>query len=512
MPATSLFDHIAAAHGGTPDRVLVEDGSGAGWTYAMADAQSARLARRLGELGCRPGDRVLLQAASCAAWLWVYLACLRSGYVIVPVSADYTGAELRYFLLDAEPAVALADAPRLEQLRSAAAGLPVQVASLAALDAAARDDAPPGASSGVRPDDLAALLYSSGTTGRPKGARLSNANLVANSLTLAATWGFSPADRLLHALPLHHAHGLFVAVGTALVAGARILLRPKFDAADIVAQLPRCTVFMGVPTHYTRLLAEPGLTPQACEGVRLFVSGSAPLGAALHAQFAAATGHRILERYGMTETLMLTSNPLHGERRPGTVGRPLPGVDVRIGDGSGVSLATGTTGEVEVRGPSVTDGYWRQPAQSAVALTPDGWFRTGDLGQFSADGYLTIVGRSKDLVITGGLNVYPREVELVLDALPGIAESAVVGVPHPDFGEAVVAVVVPATEPAPSADALLAAARRQLAGYKTPKRVFFAPALPRNALGKVRKAELRERYRDAFAGGEPSTATASRPA
>jgi malonyl-CoA/methylmalonyl-CoA synthetase len=478
----------------------------------MAEAHSARLAGRLGELGCRPGDRILLQAASCPAWLWVYLACLRAGYVIVPLSADYTGAELRYFLVDAGPTVALADAPRLEQLRSAATGLPVQVASLEALEAQARDDSPADAPPVAVAGDLAALLYSSGTTGRPKGARLSNANLVANALTLAAAWGFSPADRLLHALPLHHAHGLFVAVGTALVAGARILLRPKFDAADIVAQLPRCTVFMGVPTHYTRLLAEPGLTARACEGVRLFVSGSAPLGATLHAQFAAATGHRILERYGMTETLMLTSNPLHGERRPGTVGRPLPGVDVRIGDGSGAALATGTTGEVEVRGPSVTDGYWQQPGQSAASLTPDGWFRTGDLGQFSADGYLTIVGRSKDLVITGGLNVYPREVELVLDALPGIAESAVVGVPHPDFGEAVVAVVVPATEPAPSADMLLAAARRQLAGYKTPKRVFFAPALPRNALGKVRKAELRERYRDAFAGGEPSTATASRPA
>jgi malonyl-CoA/methylmalonyl-CoA synthetase len=512
MPAASLFDHIAAAHGGAPDRILLEDGSGTGWSYALADGQSARLARRLGELGCRPGDRILLQAATCPAWLWVYLACLRAGYVIVPVSADYTGAELRYFLQDAEPAVALADGARLAQLRAAAAGLPVHVESLEALDAAASAGAPAVAPPVAGDRDLAALLYSSGTTGRPKGARLSHANLVANALTLAEAWGFSPADRLLHALPLHHAHGLFVAVGTALVAGASILLRPKFDAADIVAQLPGCTVFMGVPTHYTRLLAEPGLTPEACRNVRLFVSGSAPLGAALHARFAAATGHRILERYGMTETLMLTSNPLHGERRPGTVGRPLAGVDVRIGDGSGTSLASGTTGEVEVRGPSVMDGYWRQPAQSAAALTPDGWFRTGDLGQFSADGYLTIVGRSKDLIITGGLNVYPREVELVLDALPGVAESAVIGVPHPDFGEAVVAVVVPATEPAPSADALLAAARRQLAGYKTPKRVFFAPALPRNALGKVRKAELRERYRDAFAGGEPSTATASRPA
>lgn len=512
MPAASLFDCIVAAQGGNPERILLEDGPGTGWTWAMAEAQSARLARRLGELGCRPGDRILLQAASCPAWLRVYLACLRSAYVIVPVSPDYTGAELRYFLVDAGPTVALADAPRLEQLRAAASGLPVQVASLEALDAQARDDSPAAVPPVAGAGDLAALLYSSGTTGRPKGARLSNANLVANALTLAEAWGFSPADRLLHALPLHHAHGLFVAVGTALVAGARILLRPKFDAADIVAQLPRCTVFMGVPTHYTRLLAEPGLTARACAGVRLFVSGSAPLGATLHGQFAAATGHRILERYGMTETLMLTSNPLHGERRPGTVGRPLPGVAVRIGNGSGASLPTGTTGEVEVRGPSVTDGYWQQPGQSAAALTPDGWFRTGDLGQFSADGYLTIVGRSKDLVITGGLNVYPREVELVLDALPGVAESAVVGVPHPDFGEAVVAVVVPATEPAPAADALLAAARRQLAGYKTPKRVFFAPALPRNALGKVRKAELRERYRDAFAGGQPSTATASRSA
>jgi malonyl-CoA/methylmalonyl-CoA synthetase len=386
------------------------------------------------------------------------------------------------------------------------------VASLEALDTAADDvgqaDAPPPASAG----DLAALLYSSGTTGRPKGARLSHANLAANARTLAAAWGFSSGDRLLHALPLHHAHGLFVAVGTALAAGARILLRPRFEAADIVAQLPRCSVFMGVPTHYTRLLAEPGLTPDACASVRLFVSGSAPLTASVHARFAAATGHRILERYGMTETLMLTSNPLDGERRPGSVGLPLPGVDLRIGDGSGTALATGATGEIEVRGPSVTDGYWRQPVGSAAALTPDGWFRTGDLGQFSADGYLTIVGRSKDLVITGGLNVYPREVEMVLDALPGVAESAVIGVPHPDFGEAVVAVVVPTGDPAPGADALVAATRRQLAGYKTPKRVFFAPALPRNALGKVRKAELRERYRDAFAGGEPSNATASQTA
>jgi malonyl-CoA/methylmalonyl-CoA synthetase len=512
MPAASLFDHIVAAPGGTPEQTLLEDGTGARWSYAQAAAESARLAGLLGDLGCRAGDRVLLQAATCPAWLWVYLACLRAGYVIVPVSADYTGPELRHFLVDAEPAVALADAPRLEQLRSTAAGLPVRVASLESLDAAAHAGAAAGSRPGPGAGDLAALLYSSGTTGRPKGARLSHANLVANALTLAAAWGFSPADRLLHALPLHHAHGLFVAVGTALVAGARILLRPKFDAADIVAQLPRCTVFMGVPTHYARLLAEPGLTPQACASVRLFVSGSAPLAAAVHARFATATGHRILERYGMTETLMLTSNPLHGERRPGTVGRPLPGVDVRIGDGSGASLPAGTTGEVEVRGPSVSDGYWRQPAQSAAALTPDGWFRTGDLGQFSADGYLTIVGRSKDLIITGGLNVYPREVELVLDALPGVAESAVIGVPHPDFGEAVVAVVVPASDPPPAAAALLAAARRQLAGYKTPKQVFFAPALPRNALGKVRKAELRERHRDAFASGETSTATASPPA
>jgi malonyl-CoA/methylmalonyl-CoA synthetase len=492
---------------------VLEDAAGQACSFAAVDQRTAALARALAAAGCGSGSRLLLQAATCPEWLWVYLACLRAGIVMVPVSADYSSAELRHFLTDSAPTLAVADRTRLAALTEAAQGLPARVQCLEDLAKAADAVAPgttlppvPG------PEALAALLYSSGTTGLPKGAQLTHANLAANARTLVAAWGFTAADRLLHALPLHHAHGLFVAVGTALMAGASILLRAKFDAADIVAQLPRGTVFMGVPTHYERLLAEPGLSPEACRNIRLFVSGSAPLAAATHARFEARTGHRILERYGMTETLMLTSNPLAGERRPGTVGRPLPGVEVRVGDGTGALSAPGATGEIEVRGPSVTAGYWRQPDQSAAARTADGWFRTGDLGTFSADGYLTIVGRSKDLVITGGLNVYPREVEAVLDALPGVAESAVIGVAHPDFGEAVVAVVVPAPGHQPDGQALLAASRRQLAGYKVPKQVFFAPALPRNALGKVRKAELRERFGTTFAGGTTTTATASKPA
>jgi malonyl-CoA/methylmalonyl-CoA synthetase len=471
------------------------------------------MARLLLSAGASPGSSLLLQAASCPGWLWVYLACLRVGIVVVPVSADYGGEELRHFLADAQPALAVADQPRRKAMSEAAQGLPVGLQVLEDLVAAAESASeagplPPSPADGA----LATLLYSSGTTGRPKGAQLTHANLAANARTLVAAWGFTPADRLLHTLPLHHAHGLFVAVGTALLAGSTILLRPRFDAADVLDQLPRCTVFMGVPTHYGRLLDQPALGRDTCRGVRLFVSGSAPLAAAVHARFEARTGHRILERYGMTETLMLTSNPLAGERRPGTVGQPLRGVEVRIGDGTGATVAPGTAGEIEVRGPSVTAGYWRQPGQSAAARTADGWFRTGDLGTFSPDGYLTIVGRSKDLVITGGLNVYPREVEAVLDALPGVAEAAVIGVPHPDFGEAVVAVVVPTADHHPDAQALLATTRRQLAGYKVPKQVFFVPALPRNALGKVRKAELRERFGTTFAGGPPPTATASKPA
>jgi malonyl-CoA/methylmalonyl-CoA synthetase len=509
----SLYPQIAAAYGPLPGSTVLEDACGRHFDFAAVDRISSNLARTLLAAGARPGSRLLLQAATCPEWIWLYLACLRAGIVVVPVSADYSAAELRHFLADAEPVLAITDQARRTAMTQAAQDLPVGLHGLEDLARTAGSapawpalPPPPAAA------DLAALLYSSGTTGRPKGAQLTHANLAANARTLQSAWGFTPADRLLHALPLHHAHGLFVAVGTALVAGAGILLRPRFDAADVVTQLPRCTVFMGVPTHYGRLLDQPGLGPEACRNVRLFVSGSAPLSAALHARFEARTGHRILERYGMTETLMLTSNPLQGERRPGTVGQPLPGVAVRLGDGTGASLESGATGEIEVRGPSVTAGYWRQPGQSAAARTPDDWFRTGDLGTFSPDGYLTIVGRSKDLVITGGLNVYPGEVEAVLDTLPGVTEAAVIGVPHPDFGEAVVAVVVPVPGGPPDAQALLAAARQQLAGYKVPKQVFFAPALPRNALGKVRKAELRERFGTTFAGGPAPTATASKPA
>jgi malonyl-CoA/methylmalonyl-CoA synthetase len=444
---------------------------------------------------------VLLQAAAAPGWLVVYLACLRSGFVTVPVSADYGPDELGHFLVDAAPRIAIGDGATGAALAAAVAALPAtacvpataSLERLTALPDAAHPALPPEPTATA----LAALLYSSGTTGRPKGAQLTHANLVANATTLVAAWGFTPADRLLHALPLHHAHGLFVAIGTAWAAGATVLLRERFTADDVVARLPDCTVLMGVPTHYARLADAPGLAA-ATRHLRLCVSGSAPLPAALHARFAARTGHAILERYGMTETLMLTSNPLVGERRPGSVGRPLPGVELRLGDGTGRGLPADATGEIEVRGPSVTAGYWGLPERSAEARTPDGWFRTGDLGTIAADGYVTIVGRSKDLVITGGLNVYPREVELVLDALPGVAESAVIGLPHPDFGEAVVAVVVPAPGSTADPATLQAAARERLAGYKAPKRVFVVAELPRNALGKVRKAALREALRDTF--------------
>jgi malonyl-CoA/methylmalonyl-CoA synthetase len=496
----NLFRCFATAAARAAGPALV-DAAGRNWSFADLDRRSATVAAALGEAGVRPGDRVLLQASAAPGWLVVYLACLRSGFVVVPVSADYGADELGHFLRDAAPRVAVGDAVTGPGLEAALAALPAGAArptrdTLERLTALP-DTRDPALAPEPAAHALAALLYSSGTTGQPKGARLSHANLVANATTLVAAWGFTPADRLLHALPLHHAHGLFVAIGTAWAAGATVLLRERFAAADVVAQLPGCTVLMGVPTHYGRLVDAPGLAA-AARHLRLCVSGSAPLPAALHARFTACTGHAILERYGMTETLMLTSNPLAGERRPGSVGRPLPGVELRLGDGTGRVLAADATGEIEVRGPSVTSGYWGLPEQSAGALTPDGWFRTGDLGTIAPDGYVTIVGRSKDLVITGGLNVYPREVELVLDALPGVAESAVIGLPHPDFGEAVVAVVVPAPGTNTDPVTLQAAARERLAGYKAPKRVFVVPELPRNALGKVRKAALREAFRDTF--------------
>jgi malonyl-CoA/methylmalonyl-CoA synthetase len=349
------------------------------------------------------------------------------------------------------------------------------------------------------PEDLAALLYTSGTTGRSKGAMLSHANLLSNAGVLVREWRFSSDDVLLHALPVFHTHGLFVATNVALLAGCPMIFLPKFDTSQVLSLLPQATAMMGVPTFYTRLLQEPGLTRDAVRNIRLFVSGSAPLLAETHRDWQARTGHRILERYGMTETNMNTSNPYDGDRRPGTVGLPLPGIEVRVCDGRGRDLPPGQTGVIEVRGPNVFQGYWGMPEKTKEDLRPDGFFITGDLGVMAADGYLTIVGRAKDLIISGGFNVYPKEVEEAIDALPGVVESAVIGVPHPDFGEGVVAVVVPQPGAELTPEGIVAAIAPGLAKFKQPKRVVLVPDLPRNTMGKVQKAELRRTWAGLFA-------------
>jgi malonyl-CoA/methylmalonyl-CoA synthetase len=396
----------------------------------------------------------------------LYLACVRVGAALLPMNPAYTADEVAHLVADAEPALHLDDAG-LDALVAGASSNPERF-----------DDVEVG------PDDLAAVLYTSGTTGRPKGAMLSHRNLASNAAVLHELWGFGPDDVLLHVLPIFHTHGLFVAINCVLANGSGMVFLPRFDVDDVLAALPRCTVLMGVPTHYTRLLDDPRFDVGVCADVRLFISGSAPLLAATHGAFAARTGHPILERYGMTETSMIASNPLAGERRPGTVGFPLPGTDVRLAEDE----------TIEVRGPNVFSGYWRRPELVATEFTADGWFRTGDIGEFDDDGYLRIVGRAKDLVISGGLNVYPKEVEDVVDAIDGVLECAVVGVPDPDLGEAVLAVVVPEAGRVLDPADVRAAARERLAAFKVPKRVELVEALPRNAMGKVTKAELRKRF------------------
>jgi len=451
---------------------------GDSWTYGELDALSARLAAALLERAA-PGDRVVLQAGKSPRAVALYLACLRSGLVLVPLNTAYTAAELAYFIDDAEPALVLHDAELAELCADAG---PAQD-SIAEVDA----------------DTLAAILYTSGTTGRSKGAMLSHGNLASNALTLHALWGFEAGDVLLHALPIFHVHGLFVALNTAFLNASRILFLEKFDTDAVLAQLPDATVMMGVPTFYTRLLASPAFGPRHYRHMRLFISGSAPLTEPTFAEFEARTGQRILERYGMSETGMITSNPLRGERIAGSVGYALPGVEVRVCDDGGAPLPAGEVGGVEVRGPNVFSGYWRMPEKTASEFRPDGFFITGDLGQMDADGRLRLVGREKDLIISGGFNVYPKEVELCLDALEGVSECAVIGVPHPDFGEAVVAICVPSADNLPDEAALLAQLRDRLAKFKQPKRIIQTSELPRNTMGKVQKNTLREQYRDLFA-------------
>lgn len=471
---------------------------GRAFSYADVEKQSAGAANWLIGKGLQPGDRLTVQAAKSVPWLWLYLGCLRTGAVFHPLNDGYQARELAYFIADARPGLVVCDPTNKALFQSLASSSETTIETLdAAGEGSAPDDwagAPDSFPTVSRDrDDPAVLLYSSGTTGQPKGALQTHGSLLSNVRTLVGAWEFTPADRLLHALPVYHAHGLFVGVGCTLMSGASMVYLPRFDVDDVIDHLPDCTVMMGVPTFYTRLLASPAFTAERCRNVRVFISGSAPLTPETFAAFEQRTGQRILERYGMTETGMNSSNPLHGERRPGSVGPALPGVRIRIVDDDGRVLPPTTVGHIELTGPNVFPGYWNRPEETAEAFTADGWFRTGDRGSLSVDGYLDIAGRSKDLIISGGLNVYPREVELVLDGLPGVEESAVIGVPHPDFGEGVVAVVVASNHPATEED-ILEATRNELAAFKRPKRVFFLPELPRNAMGKVQKAELRRQF------------------
>jgi malonyl-CoA/methylmalonyl-CoA synthetase len=458
------------------------------------------MANALASLGVKPGDRIAVQVEKSPANLVLYLASLRAGAVYLPLNTAYTLPEVGYFVGDAEPSLIVCDPASRPGLEVMAAGSGARVQTLdgagqgTLAEIAARQ---PAAFPTIRraDHDLAAIVYTSGTTGRSKGAMLTHANLVSNARTLVEIWRFTPSDVLIHALPIYHVHGLFVAINVLLMAGGTMIFLPKFDAGEIVGLLPQATALMGVPTFYTRLLRHPGLTPDAARNMRLFVSGSAPLLAETHREWRDRTGHAILERYGMTETGMNVSNPYEGERIAGTVGLPLPGVEVRIADPeTGVRVADGGIGMIEVRGPNVFKGYWRMPERTAQEFRPDGFFITGDLGAIGEGGYVSIVGRGKDLIITGGLNVYPIEVEEKIDALPGVVESAVVGLPHVDFGEAVTAVVATGGGVHPGEAEVLAALEAELAAFKRPKRVVFVDELPRNTMGKVQKAALRAEF------------------
>ena len=464
--------------------------------YDQLDAASARFAHALADAGCQRGDRVAVQVDKCWEALALYLACLRAGFVYLPLNTGYRKSELAYFFDDAEPTVivcqpesaAMTDSLRPQAVTMTLAGSAGSLHEFAAGKPATFEPV------ATKPDDLAAILYTSGTTGRAKGAMLSHRNLGSNALALVDAWGFTRGDVLLHALPIYHVHGLFVAIHCALLSGARVLWLAKFDPTPVRTLLPRATVMMGVPTFYTRLLADPGFGADDCRSMRLFVSGSAPLLPDTFDEFRRRTGHTILERYGMSETGMNTSNPLGGERIAGTVGPPLPGVSVRIVGDDDAPAAQHVVGGIQVKGPNVFAGYWRMPEKTREEFTADGWFRTGDMGEILENGYVRIVGRAKDLIITGGLNVYPKEVEERIDALPGIAESAVIGVPDTDFGEAVTAVVVPRPGEAPSERDVIGALKAEIAGFKVPKRVHFVDELPRNSMGKVMKNALRERF------------------
>jgi len=484
-----------------PHRPFLRTPEGRELSYAGLAALIARFASALTARGVEQGDRVAAQVDKSVDAVLLYLACLDVGAAFVPINTANTENEVDYFLRDARPRLAVvkpASRALLEPVASRA-----QVSHLETLGGEGEGSLPElvgRCAAGARPvrrwsaDSLAAIVYTSGTTGRAKGAMLTRGNLASNAEVLAEAWQFTENDVLLHTLPLFHVHGLLAAINTVLASRSSLLLLPKFDAASVLMHLPAATVYMGVPTHYTRLLQEPGLDRTAAAGMRLFISGSAPLLAETHREFSRRTGHRIIERYGMTETLMNSSNPYDGERVPGSVGPALPGVSIRV------SNAADGIGSLEINGPNVFAGYWGDAKKTRAEFTSDGWFKTGDVGRIENDGYVYIMGRAKDLVISGGYNVYPKEVETELDALTGVLESAVFGVPHPDFGEGVTAAVVREPGAAVSEADIIRAVKARLAGYKIPKRILFLDDLPRNAMGKVQKNALRSTYAALYLG------------
>ena len=494
-----LFDSLDDPH-----RLAIETIDEQRISYADLMARAGRMANVLVNSGVKPGDRVAAQTEKSVPGLVLYLAAVRAGAVYLPLNTAYTLNELEYFITDAEPSLVVCDPSKAEGIGSIAVKVGAKVLTLGAdgrgsLTEATAKASPEFVTVARADDDLAAILYTSGTTGRSKGAMLTHDNLASNSLSLVDFWRFTGKDVLIHALPIYHTHGLFVASNVTLFARASMIFLPKFDPELVIQLMARSTVLMGVPTFYTRLLQSPALTKETTKHMRLFISGSAPLLADTHREWAARTGHAVLERYGMTETNMNTSNPYDGDRVPGAVGQALPGVTVRVTDpDTGKELARETIGMIEVKGPNVFKGYWRMPEKTKAEFRDDGFFITGDLGKIDGNGYVHILGRGKDLVISGGFNVYPKEIESEIDAMPGVIESAVIGVPHADFGEGVTAVLVCDKGAEITESGVLKALDGRLAKFKMPKRVFVVDELPRNAMGKVQKNILRDTYKDIY--------------
>ncbi len=505
----NIYAVFAERFGADPGQPAIETESGRVYSYGELEQATARLANFFTGMGLVRGDRLAVQVEKSVQAYFLYLAVVRAGLVYLPLNPAYQRGELEFFLADARPRLVVCSPERLPLAQELAAQVDAkQVLTLdetggGTLTEVAQNAAPQFATAPCEASDLAVILYTSGTTGRSKGAMISHGNLAANALALSRAWQFSAQDVLLHALPLFHIHGLFLSSHCALITGAKMLFLDKFDAERVLAALPRASVFMGVPTYYTRLLALPAFDAHACRSIRLFVSGSAPLLSETFNAFRERTGHTIVERYGMTETGVNTSNPLAGERIAGSVGLPLEGTAVRVVDDDNRALPAGEVGHIQVKGANVFAGYWRLAEKNQTEFTADGYFKTGDMGRLDAQGYLFIIGRSKDLVISGGLNVYPKEIESLIDAIPGVVESAVIGLTHADFGEAVTAVVV-RREDAGQLDesTVVARLKTQLANYKVPKRVFFVDDLPRNAMGKVQKNLLREQYAATYSGSK----------